>query len=158
MLWGAGLLVASAVCSKFLLRWFGAHPQPGFDQTDAIACFGLQSMPPLPLFLLNATGFALLLIGTCMLIARRWNDWWGVRALGATGRLAFTWYVAHIVVGLGGVIVFGWTRVSHQRALSTALVFFSAAVAISLWWKRRFSNGPLEMVLRRVGQGFNFPK
>jgi uncharacterized protein len=143
---------------KLLLRWFGVHPQPGFNQEDAAACFGLQSMPPLPLFLLNATGFALLLIGTSTLIARRWHDRWGVRTLSATGLLALTWYVAHIVLGLGGVIVLGWTRASQRRALITALVFFSAAVVVSLRWNRRFSNGPLEFILRRVGQWQDFPK
>ena len=152
VLWGMALLVACAVISKFLLGWFSVHPQPGFNQEDLDACFGLQSMPPLPLFLLNATGFALLIIGTCTLIARRWHDRWGVRALSTTGRLAFTWYMAHILLGLGGVIVLGWTRTSHLRALITALAFFSAAVGVSLWWNRRFSNGPLEFLLRKVGQ------
>jgi uncharacterized protein len=152
VLWGIVLLVSSAACSKFLLSWFSVHSRPGFSQEDTAACFGLQSMPPLPLFLLNATGFALLLIGTSSLIARRWNDRWGVRALSATGRLALTWYVAHILLGLGGIVLLGWTRVSHLRALITALVFFSAAVVVSLWWNRRFSNGPLEFFLRRVGQ------
>jgi uncharacterized membrane protein YeiB len=75
-----------------------------------------------------------------------------VRALSATGRLAFTWYLAHIFLGLGGVIVLGWTRASHLQVLITALVFFSVAVAVSLRWNRRYSNGPMEFILRRVGQ------
>jgi uncharacterized membrane protein YeiB len=156
--WGVMLLVSSAAFSKFLLSWFSVHPRPGFDQEAAVACFGLRSMPPLPLFLLNATGFALLLIGTSTLTARRWKDRWGVRALSATGRLAFTWYVAHILLGLGGIIVLGWTRASHLRALITALVFFSAAAMVSLWWNRRFAYGPLEFILRRVGQWQDFPR
>jgi uncharacterized protein len=151
-LWGVVLLVASAACSKVLLHWLSSQPQAGLKPEDAVACFGLRSMPPLPLFLLNATGFALLLIGTSTLVAGRWHDWWGVRALRATGRLAFTWYLAHILIGLGGVIVLGWTRTSHLRALTTALGFFSAAVAASLWWTRRFSTGPMEFILRTVGR------
>ncbi len=152
MLWGAVLLVSSAVVSKLLLHWFGTPPQPGVDREEATALFGLQSMPPLPLFLLNATGFALVVIGACTLVARRWRDRWPVRALVATGRMAFTWYVAHILLGLGGVIVLGWTRTSHLRALLTALAFFSLAVVVSIAWRRRFANGPMEYVLRRVGQ------
>ena len=156
VLWGVVLLVSSAAISKFVLHWFSVHPQPSFNQEDIAACFGLQSMPPLPLFLLNATGFALSLIGTSTLMARRWHDRWLVKALSATGRLALTWYVAHIVLGLGGIIVLGWTGVSHLWALITALGFFSAAVVVSLWWNRRFSSGPLEFVLRRVGNGKTF--
>ncbi|HTH48153.1 MAG TPA: DUF418 domain-containing protein [Candidatus Limnocylindria bacterium] len=152
VLWGAILLVSSTAVSRFLLHWFGAHPQPGFDPEETAACFGLQSMPPLPLFLLNATGFALGLIGASTLVATRWNDRWLVKSLSATGRLAFTWYVAHILVGLGGVIMLGWTRVSHLQALFTALTFFSIAVVASLGWRSHFANGPMEFILRRVGQ------
>jgi uncharacterized protein len=158
VLWGMVLLLSSTAFSKFLLHWFGVHPQQGFNQENATACFGLQSMPPLPLFLLNTTGFALLVIGMSTLIAKRWKDRWEVRALSATGRLALTWYVAHILLGLSGVIVLGWTRASHLRALITALGFFSVAVIVSVGWNRRFSNGPLEFILRKVGQWQGFPK
>jgi uncharacterized membrane protein YeiB len=109
-------------------------------------------MPPLPIFLLNAIGCALLVIGASSLIERHWKDGWGIRALAATGRMAFTWYVAHIVIGLGGVIVLGWTRATHLQALGAASGFFAVAVATSLWWRKRFSNGPLEFILRSVGK------
>jgi uncharacterized protein len=153
MLGGAALLVFSTAMSRLLRLWLGAHPQPGLGPEEVAACFGLQSMPPLPLFLLNATGFALVVVGACTLGAARWRDRWPVRALATTGRLAFTWYVAHILLGLGGVIVLGWTGTSHRRALLTALAFFAMAVVVSLAWRRRFANGPMESVLRRVGQG-----
>jgi len=151
-LWGIVLLISSAALSRFTLRWFSLHPQANFGQEDVAACFGLRSMPPLPLFLLSATGFALLLIGTTTSMARRWNDWWALRALSATGRLAFTWYVTHILIGLGGIIVLGWTGTSHLRALLTALGFFSIAVVLSFWWNQRFAHGPMEFILRRIGQ------
>jgi uncharacterized membrane protein YeiB len=151
MIWGLGLLITSAIISIGLLNWLAGHPQPGLDRESAIALFGLRSMPPLPIFLLNAMGCALVVISACTLIERRWKDSIGVGALAATGRMAFTWYVAHIVIGLGGVIVLGWTRTAHWQALGTAAGFFVMAVAISHWWKRHFSNGPLEYILRKAG-------
>ena len=149
--WGLTLLVASSATSGLLLRWLSVHPQPDLDQETAAALFGLQSMPPLPIFLLNALGCSLLVIGISTLIERRWRDGWLVKALAATGRMAFTWYAAHIVIGLGGVIVLGWTRTSHLQALGAAVGFFAAAVTISFWWRGRFRNGPLEFILRSVG-------
>jgi uncharacterized protein len=151
--WGLGLVIASWAISRCLLNWLSTHPQLGLDQQTATALFGLQSMPPSPIFLLNAIGCALLVIGSSTLVERRWKDGWAVRALAATGRMALTWYVAHIVIGLGGVILLGWTRTTHLEALGVASVFFANAVATSFWWKRHFSNGPLEFILRRVGNG-----
>jgi uncharacterized membrane protein YeiB len=151
MTWGLGMWMATSALSSCLLNWLSGHPQPGLDHESATALFGLQSMPPLPIFLLNAIGCALLVIGASTLIERWWKDGWGVRALAATGRMAFTWYVAHIVIGLGSVIVLGWTRASHLQALGAASGFFAVAVATSLWWRTRFLNGPLEFILRSVG-------
>ena len=79
-----------------------------------------------------------------------WLVWRSSRTLLLTS-LAFTWYAAHIVIGLGGVIILGWTRTSHLRALGAGVGFFAAAVTMSLWWLGRFRNGPLESVLRSVG-------
>jgi uncharacterized protein len=152
IIWGLGLVVATPALSCGVLNWLSGHPQPGLDQVTATALFGLQSMPPLPIFLLNAIGWALLVIGACTLIAKRWPDGWGVRALAATGSMALTWYVAHIVIGLGGVILLGWTRATHWQALGAASGFFAIAVITSLCWRKRFSNGPLEFILRSVGK------
>ncbi len=151
MTWGLGLLVSTSALSTALVSWLSRHPRSGVDQQSATALFGLQSMPPLPIFLLNAIGCALLIIGACVLLERRCREGWLVRALAATGRMAFTWYVAHIVIGLGGVIALGWTQATHVEALGTALGFFVAAVATSHWWSKRFSAGPLESILRRAG-------
>ena len=73
------------------------------------------------------------------------------RALAAMGQMALTWYVFHILFGLGTVVALGWTTSQPlpvgQRC---GLLFFSAAVLISWLWKRHFRNGPLEWVMRRV--------
>jgi uncharacterized protein len=153
MAWGLASIVTSCVASALLVNWFQAHPQPGMDHEAVAALFGLASMPPLPLFLMNAGGFALLVIGAGVLAARRWQGSAAVRALSATGRLALTWYVAHIVLGLGGVIVLGWTGVSHLRALGTATAFFAGAVAFSSFWSRNFRLGPLEALFRKAAGG-----
>lgn len=151
MAWGLGLLATTTAVSLGTRTWLAGHPQPGLDRASADALLGLQSMPPLPLFLLNATGGALLVIGVSMSVARRFGGSLAVNALVATGRMAFTWYVAHIVLGLGGVIMIGWTRTTHLKALVVAASFFFGAASVSLWWSKRFARGPMESLLRRVG-------
>lgn len=148
---GLAMVAASMALSFLLLHWLSAHPLAGMDKQTANALLGLLSMPPLPIFLVNASGVALVVISGCTMVENRWKENRLVRALAETGRMAFTWYVAHIVVGLGGVIVLGWTRTTHGQALATAVGFFTLAAAISCWWKKRFNHGPLEFLLRRVG-------
>jgi uncharacterized protein len=150
MAWGVGLFISTAVLSFCLIRYFDAHPRPGLTHEITVALFGLVSMPPLPIFLLNAMGAALFVIGACVLVARRWQGSLVIRAFSATGRMALTWYVAHIVLGLGGVIALGWLGVSHARALWTGIGFFGGAVLFSFWWSRWFARGPLEALFRRV--------
>ena len=153
MAWGLGLVAGTVMLSTSLLQWLGSHPQPGLDAATATALLGLRSMPPLPIFLLNAAGCALFVIGASVLAERRWRDAGVIKGLAATGRMAFTWYMAHIIIGLGGVILLGWTRTSHAQALLTAIGFFAIAVAVSVRWRQRFAAGPLEYVLRRIGRG-----
>lgn len=153
MAWGAALVVSSIVLSRVMLSSLRGHLSPEFGAEAAKACFGLASMPPLPLFLANAGGCALLVIASCTLISRKAAGSRLLRVLASTGRMAFTWYVAHIVIGLGGVIALGWIRTSHVRALMTATAFFALAGITSTLWLRRFSNGPLESLLRRISGG-----
>ncbi len=149
---GLGLVMATWAMSHCVLNWLSGHPQLGLDHVTANALFGLQSMPPPPIFLLNAMGCALLVIGASTLIERRWQDGWGVRGPGRDRSHELSpgmW--RNIVIGLGGVIVLGWTRATHWQALGAASGFFAIAVTTSLWWRRRFSTGPLEFILRKVG-------
>ncbi|RYD27142.1 MAG: DUF418 domain-containing protein [Verrucomicrobiaceae bacterium] len=150
---GLGTAAATALASGLLLGWTERSPQPGLDRESAVALFGLLSMPPLPLFLFNAGGCALAVTGASVLAAERWRESLPVRALAATGRMAFTWYIAHIVLGLGGVVALGWTESTPGQALAAAGVFLLAAMAVSLWWTGRFAQGPLEFLLRAAGGG-----
>ncbi|RBP38018.1 putative membrane protein YeiB [Roseimicrobium gellanilyticum] len=149
--WGLLVMTGSWIVSHVILDWFSENPQPDLSQEDAVALFGLISMPPLPLFLLNAGGFALLAIGSCCLAVARWPGSRLLKAVSSVGRLAFTWYVGHIVLGLGAVDALGLTSVSPVLALATGVGFLLLASLSSVWLLRRFRTGPLEWMLRRVG-------
>jgi len=68
-----------------------------------------------------------------------------------TGQLALTLYVAHVVLGMGSLEALG--RLEHQSVgfgLTSAGAFCAIAVLFSVWWRGRFTRGPLEAVMRRV--------
>ena len=108
-------------------------------------------MPPLPLFLLTAGGTAVAVIMMSFEIAERFAQAFVVRALIATGQMAFTWYIGHIVIGLGGLVVLDMAgNQTLPRAVVTACAFFGCVLLISLALRSRGYRGPLEWLLRKV--------
>ncbi len=62
---------------------------------------GTSPMPPLPMYMITGSSFALLIISTCILMAKKWPTIWITRILSKTGQLALTFYVAHVILGMG---------------------------------------------------------
>jgi uncharacterized protein len=146
--------VAAAMLSELVSWWcvshFRAHPH-GMDAETIEALFGTDSMPPLPLFLLSSGGAAVAVIALCVHAAEAWPTAPWLAPLAAMGQMALTWYVLHIILGLGSVLAMGLAA-SQPLPVGQAcgLLFFSAAVLVSWLWKRQFRHGPLEWVMRRV--------
>jgi uncharacterized protein len=145
----ASILVGAVALSRGLVHFATTAWQMSVD--EATFLFGTVSMPPLPLFLLTGLGFAGTVIALCLWLAERFPNHFLVRALVATGRMAFTWYIGHIFLGLGGVILLGLHGTQPPAlAVATGSAFFVLAMVISTFWMKRFRNGPLEGLLRRV--------
>ena len=71
------------------------------------------------------------------------------RPLIATGQLALTLYVAHVVIGMGVLEVLGLMGAGTLgQSLAASLVFYAAAIAFAVLWRRRFERGPLEALFR----------
>jgi uncharacterized protein len=143
------ITVAAELVSWLCLRYTGGHPDI-MSRDEAMALFGTQSMPALPIFMLAAGGTAVAVIAFCVRIVGDpprfiWQP------LIATGQMALTWYFAHIVLGLGTVVSLGLeSTASLEVAAATGLAFFVGAAVISWGWKSLFQHGPLEWVMRRV--------
>jgi uncharacterized protein len=130
------------------VRW--ATPALGLE--DSVSVFGTAPMPPMPLYMLAASGTAVAGICTCAIIAQRWVGRPWINPLLATGQLAMTLYVAHVVLGIVPLELSGWLEGRRNVGTSTlcSVAFCIAAVAFAWAWRRRFTRGPLEMLMRRV--------
>lgn len=146
----AGVAVAAEVLGRSLVAHLLAHPPDGADAETIKALFGTESMPPLPLFLVAAGATATAVIAACVQLTTAWPGK-GWAPLVAAGQMALTWYFAHIVIGLGGLVAFGVVGTeSLPAAAGYGVLFFLAAVVLSLGWKSVSRHGPLEWVLRKV--------
>ncbi|MGL4424263.1 MAG: DUF418 domain-containing protein, partial [Gemmataceae bacterium] len=144
------IAIGAEVMSRLLVSYFLAHPTEGLDAETITALFGTGSMPALPLFLLSAGGTATAVITLCVLTAAAWpGRLW--RPFSAMGQLALTWYFAHIIVGLGGLVALGIvSTVSLPLAAGYGLAFFGSALLLSWGWSSIFRYGPLEWFMRRI--------
>jgi uncharacterized membrane protein YeiB len=149
LLAAAATALGAEVVSWLCVSYFRAHPH-GMDAESVQALFGTESMPALPLFLLASGGTAVVVMAGSVRLAEGWpGRFW--RPLAATGQMALTWYVAHIVLGLGTVVGLGLTASQPLPvAAGCGVGFFALAVLTSWVWKRAFRHGPLEWAMRKV--------
>lgn len=138
------------ICS--LIAYFGKIVLPQW--TDL---FSLQPMPALPLYVIAAAASGSAIIGLCCWFARCAPSSafvsGALRALTPVGRMSLTLYVAHILIGMGTLESLGWLqgRSLHEVLLATS-IYFLCSIAFCQLWSRRWQQGPLEMLMRRISQ------
>ncbi len=123
------------------------------DPELAQALLGTAPMPPVPLYLLAGGGAATALISACVRLAQGRETSPVLRPLLATGRMALTLYVAHVILGMGTLEAVG--RLEHQSpafAVGSATLFFLLSILFSHLWLARFHQGPFEWALRRLSR------
>lgn len=96
-------------------------------------------------------------IGHISLINMLWHNPSGAKFLSplkAAGRTAFTLYVMQSVIGIW-LLWASWgplTQLEFGAAgiLATAVMVLALQIALANWWLRKFDEGPLEMLWRRL--------
>ncbi|RDY61053.1 DUF418 domain-containing protein [Flagellimonas nanhaiensis] len=120
---------------------------------DLKAFFGTDPMPPMPIFMLNGIAIATTVISGCILLARKYENNFIIKTLYKTGRLALTFYVAHVVIGIGFMEELGPKELGTYSivfSVAYALVFSLVCMLFALVWTKYRKAGPLEWVMRKV--------
>ncbi len=118
---------------------------------DASLLLGSGMIPPLPFYLLAGAGTAVVVICLSIELQERRPDLWICRGLIATGRLALSHYVIHVVLGMGMLQAMGLLEgQSFVFAVQSALIWCGVTVGLSLLWCANFHRGPFERLLRSV--------
>lgn len=140
VLGGAVVALAFSLAGVGLQSWLGA---PGFEATWA----QLMVMDPhsqMPLWLATATALAVAVLGVSLSLVGMAER--GLWPLIATGQVALTFYVVHIVT-LGV-----WPQELQSDDVGEALWICGAITAVTLaaavLWRAVFRRGPLEMLLQ----------
>jgi uncharacterized protein len=135
-----------------LVDAFGHHER----QHDVLGLGGyadwLLTWPraPRPFFIVSGSAFAVATICACIELSQRRAESRLVLALVATGQLAFTIYVIHVVAILVP-LEHGLLRGQPiELAFAYAVACYVAAIAFAFWWRRRWRHGPLEGLMRQI--------
>ncbi|MCH8563629.1 DUF418 domain-containing protein [Nesterenkonia sp. YGD6] len=139
IIWGAAAAVAARLLSALLVAAFG-------EPTTHMAwerLFSAVAHSQMPLWLIGGTGSAVFVLGLCLKI-HAWSHPM-VSPLIFLGQLALTAYVGHLLI-LAFVVRPGPDTLVQGMIASTWTV--AALMAFAWLWRKRFSRGPLEVLLR----------
>lgn len=128
-----------------------------FDDPESIGTltelFGTNPMPPLPLYMFNGISMSLIVITGCILVSKKFEHNKIIKALYNTGQLALTFYVAHVVIGIGIIELFKpieSAQYSIEFSLVYALIFSLLCIVFAIFWRKYKSTGPLEWIMRKL--------
>jgi uncharacterized membrane protein YeiB len=148
LLLSTGVVVFAESVSWLLVQTFSAF---NLDPETVAYLFGTQPMPPMPLYLLSGGGSAVAVIMLSIALTERFAAARWIKACVATGQLALTLYVAHVILGMVFLEALGLLEnQSLPFAVGSALLFCAGAILFSSLWRQRFNRGPLEWVMRRL--------
>lgn len=148
------LVAVPLVLGAELVSWLLVGPKwvsiPDLAPSSWRWLFSAEPVPPSPVYLVAGGGTAVLVIVASLALTERLPRA-VTEPVRSTGRLAFTLYVGHVVVGMGILEAMG--RLSGQTlwfAVLAALTIDGCAVLLSWLLLRRVRYGPLEWLMRRV--------
>ncbi len=114
---------------------------------------GTNPMPPLPIYMFNGSAIAFAIISACIIIAKRFENNKIIDALNKTGQLALTFYVAHVIIGMGIIDVINPAKMGNysvEFSVVYALVFSLLCIVFAVIWRKYKTSGPLEWIMRKI--------
>ena len=104
----------------------------------------------MPLDLFAKCGTTTAIIGGSLMLTEKYPSTKWTKPFIATGQLALTLYVAHLIIGMGLLKALGVLDKTLPLAIGSAVIFCICAVIFSHFWRKRYDRGPLEWGIRRI--------
>lgn len=104
-----------------------------------------------PLYFFVMCGGIIAIIGGSLMLTEEYADVKWIEPFIATGQLALTLYVGHVIIGRGVLEVLGvLENKTFPFTIGSAVLFCICALIFSHFWRKRFERGPLEWGMRRI--------
>ncbi|WP_452598440.1 DUF418 domain-containing protein [Pontimicrobium sp. MEBiC01747] len=115
--------------------------------------FGTSPMPPLPFYMITASSFALFIISLSLLISKKLQHNILIISLAKTGQLALSFYVAHVVIGMGLIDILHLKPLGEYSLVFSVvygLIFSALCIIFAVLWLKHKTVGPLEWVMKKL--------
>ena len=143
--WGLLAIIFSEIMSFIL----SGYVIPADSELQFL--FMTNSMPPMPLYFLAASGSALLIIGLCLLVSEKFRESEIYSLIAPAGTQTLTLYVLHIIVGLGFIDAIGFTDTqTSSQAFVAAIIFCILGTIFAFTWSKWFRRGIFESLMRKL--------
>jgi len=122
-------------------------------RNELMQVLGTSPMPPLPIYMISGSSFAIFIISICIIISEKFEESKIISALKNTGQLALTFYVAHVIIGMGIIDAIDPTKMGKYStgfSVLYALGFSFGCILFAVIWKKYKPIGPLEWVMRKL--------
>ena len=119
-----------------------------------------EYFPPYLPFILITMAFAFMVIPICIVIGEKFSTNKIVLALQKTGQMTLSHYVIHLTLGM--VLMATLTSKHYTGLLEDeqptspiyilvySLLFYVFSIVFSILWSKKFKNGPLETLMRKI--------
>jgi len=145
------IFIVTQILSYVLISILSEGNQESVNELTEI--LGTSPMPPLPVYIFSGVSVAIAIISACILLAKRFKNNILISALNKTGQLALTFYVAHIIIGMGIVEIINpgeMGEYSIEFSITYAFIFSFFCVLFAVFWTKHKNAGPLEWVMRKI--------
>lgn len=159
------VFTVTQIISQLLLinanTWFGTN----YGKDELWAYFGTDNIPPLPIAMFTGGSFATIVICISIYLSELWKNNLISKIFSRIGQISLTIYLAHIILGLGFYLIiirkiFTFDIPQLHKSLFAynenviycflmAFVFYSISGVFAYFWKEKFKQGPLEMLMRK---------
>jgi uncharacterized protein len=141
----------------FLLQSFAASIT---QNKDAVFYLTADYLPPFVPFMLGTASFGLILISIFIYIGNKAGDTKVAEILASTGQMTLTHYVTHLIFGILILSILTGKTLSYELLkenpvnpiiiLTFAITYFFLSCTFSYLWAKKYKNGPLEMLMRKI--------
>lgn len=145
------LFIIIQVFSFYMIQMLMSSLNIPFDFAEAFV--GTASMPPSITYMLNGISIATVVITSCILIGKRFEENPIISTLEKTGQLALTFYIGHVIIGMGLIETFGsgiMGKYDIGFSLIYSIIFFSLSMLFAVLWRNKFNQGPFEYIMRKL--------
>ena len=143
--WGLVAIIFSEIMSFI----FSGYVIPSDSELQFL--FMTDSMPPMPLYFLAASGSAFLIIGLCLLVSEKFRENKIYSLIAPAGTQTLTLYILHIIIGLGFINAIGFTGTqTSSQAFVAAIIFCILGTIFAFTWSKWFRTGMFESLMRKL--------